>query len=355
METSTQHFAEDPETLEEFVLGRMDPGTQALCEEHLLTCDTCKQNVLVERVIAAGIKRAGRDRLKERLGVIAGTSPSSRIPWPHVLSVAAVVAILIGIGITQRWFVTHVEPKDVAALEQPQRDEKSTAAEPQKEQGAPPQSATRTLPSAQRRMDAERRNESHDYAPKGGAGKEGYAPAPTDRIEEAPATETGKDKRRADMAQPTMSLAGGQNEFWANGTLLSVPGAKKEADEGKAVRSKIVGEMNAADAMRDTTDSIGRVVVEQRPVSKLPAALQNQQQFYSRQTIQTLVRQSEGETQLTLYPVSPFDSTQLHYARVQQVAPDSLVVQVGSQRIGYRFPPGTLKQGQTETGRAKAK
>jgi len=71
--------------------------------------------------------------------------------------------------------------------------------------------------------------------------------------------------------------------------------------------------------------------------------------LYSRQTIRTLIRQSAHETRLTLYPDSPFDSTQLHSARVQQVAPDSFVVRIGSQQIGYRLPAGALRPVQIDS------
>ncbi len=339
MEISDQHFAEDPEVLEDFALGRLDRDTLARCEEHLRACETCRHAVYVERIMAAGIKRAGRDRLKERLGMLSGMPSRRQIPWPHVLSVAAVLLVLVGVGIYQRWFVTPVEQRDISQLEQPQviGKEAKTA----------PLDAAHPSESAARQLDAEQPRQSEENNVKAQDDKLRGAPAPMNRVEKS-SPAASKDKRRTDIASMKSAAMGGGQEFWANGTLITETLSKKEADEGRAAKTALSGAVQAPDVSRAKRDAFGRFTVEQRPAWKLPATQQTQQ-LYDRQTIQTLVRQSEGETQLTLYPSSPFDSTQLHFARVQQVTPDSLVVQIGSQRIGYRFPVGKLEQTQSES------
>jgi hypothetical protein len=345
METSTQHFAEDPEALEEFVLGRSDPATRARYEGHLRSCETCRQAVHVERIIAAGIKRAGRDHLKERIRTLLGIPLPRRIPWPHVVSIAAVLAILIGIGITQRWFVTHVAPKEVLTSENVPQDQKSvgTSQQLQNQQETNSQPAARATPAKPEQHSTGHGGVTQESNETKSIENQKYAEGLADRLEEAPAV-AGKDMRRADSPQSPTVAGGAGPEFWANGTLITETSAKKETDAGNLAKMKSVDQATAADESRGKTDSIGPVVIEQRPASKLPSMLQSQQQFYGRRTIQTLVRQSGGETQLTLYPEVPFDSTQLHYARLQQVTPDSLILRIGNQQIGYRLPVGALRQ-----------
>jgi hypothetical protein len=350
METSPRHFAEDPEALEEFVLGRLDQASQQRCEDHLRTCEPCRRAVQVERVIAAGIKRAGRDRIKERLGKLSGIPPGRGVPWPHVISAAAVLLIIVGIGVTQRWFTTHVEPVDAVAPEgmRTEQNAKPVAPRAENEMKTPPSSTEDSNPSVERHLGADRAGTTQESNSKKEVAKGSYAAAPADRLEQAPAP-VSKDKQLADNDQPSLAAAAGAQGFWTNGTLMTEAVLKKKTDEGKAAEEMSTGKMKRSDAQLQETDRSGHVIVEQRPVSQLPSTLQHQQQLLSRQTVQTLVRQSEDETRLILYPVSPFDSTQLHYARVQQVAPDSLVLRIGSQQIGYRLPAGALHQVQIDS------
>jgi hypothetical protein len=327
METAGRHFAEDIEELEGFVLGRLDQAAQARCEEHLRTCESCSQAVLVERIVAAGVKRAGRDQLKDRLRMLTGLPSRRGIPWPRVISIAAVILIIVGFGVSQRWLATHIEPKDVVSAEATQEERKDESVVPQaeNEQVAPAPSIGRATPSVQRHLGAEQADAPREPNGKGKAEKPAFAAAQADRLEEPPA------------------MAGGSPGFWTNGTLVTETALKKEASEGRAATTALSGGMNATDADRGKADSFGQVIVEQRPASELPAALQSQQNLKSHQTIQTLVRHVGNETQLTLYPESPFDSTQIHHARVQQVTADSIVVRIGSQLIEYKLPASAMR------------
>ncbi len=346
MDTSVQHFAEDPDALSDYILRRLDRATLARCDEHVQSCESCRQAVHAERTIAAGIKRAGRDQLKERLGMLVGMPSTRRIAWPYVLSVAAVFLILIGIGVYRQWFVTY---NDVAALERPLKEEKADQATPQvpNEQARPAQTASRSSESMPKQRDAGQEHQPEENMAKGKNEKLGYAQAPMDRLEESPAA-SGKDKGRADIPRSAMVTPQGQQEFWARGTLITQAFDGKETGEDRAAKTLMTDGVHGASARLPAAIASLRVTVEQRSASRLPSDLQRQQ-LHNRQTIQTLVRQAAGETRLTLYPESPFDSTQLRSALAHQVAPDSLIVQIGGQQIGYRFPAGTLGTMQVDT------
>jgi hypothetical protein len=260
--------------------------------------------------------------------------------------------ILVGVGVTQRWFVAHVEPRDIVTMEGPQQEQKAVQASPEMRKDLPQPSQTVSPPSelGVRQRDAGQARQSEEAHAKGQDEKLGYVQAPVNRLEQEPAAPT-KDKRRTDIAQSSAGRIGQQQEFWANGTLVTQAVGKMEADEVGAAKTTMTRSVHAASAPQMITDSFGQITLEQRPASNLPASKQSQQQLYSRQAIQTLVRQSAGETHLVLYPGSPFDSTQLHYARAQQISSDSLVVQIGNQQIGYRFPASSLAPGQVDSAK----
>jgi hypothetical protein len=323
MDHPTQHFADDPDVLEQFVLGHLDQTTTAEHEKHLHDCEHCREAVRAERIIAAGIKRHGRDQLKQRLGMLAGMPATRKIPWPHLLSAAAVLAILVGIGITQHWFVSHVAPTEAAkAL----KTEQPTPPPPE------PAITQRSGGELQRSEANDAKVKDHDA---------GYAHAPTDNLEKSIASES-EDKRNEEMARPLMAPTSVSREFWATGTVIPALTTQMAIPEGGVKKSLMEKEAQPRSTTQSEMKTPEHITLEQRPASMLPARLLNQLQSTGPRTIQTLVRQSRGETYLTLYPETPFDSTEFHLARIRQVSADSLLVFIGNQRIGYRLPADVL-------------
>jgi len=93
------------------------------------------------------------------------------------------------------------------------------------------------------------------------------------------------------------------------------------------------------------------ITISQQPFRDLPAARQ-QMQARDKRTIQTQYQQTDRGATLTLFPDSPFKDEDLRAARVQQVASDSIVVEVRSQRIGFKLPEQVLES-QKAARRAK--
>ncbi|MBP1649064.1 MAG: hypothetical protein H6Q30_2509 [Bacteroidetes bacterium] len=354
MTDAKEHFAEDPELLERYVLDRLDRTSLAQCEEHLRTCATCRQAVQADRMIIAGVKRYGRDQMKERLRTVAGLPPTRRIPWPHVLGVAAILLILFGIGIYQRWFVTSVQPDDIAALQPSGPEEKAgrTAPDREHEKASTQQSAPLPPEGSAGRPEVKDRRIPAESNAKAETERFGYTQAPTDHREESAAA-ASKEKQSEQISPPSAALAAAQQEFWTSGTLIAQAAAKKDVDDAKGAKPMMSDAVRAGEESRAKMSTLRQVTVEQRPARNLPASQQVQQQMLGRQTIQTLVQQSGDATHLTLYPESPFDSTQLLYARAQQISTDSLVIHIGSQQIGYRLPVGALRQLETDPAKSK--
>ena len=103
-EMTAHHIADDPGRLEELVLGRLSDAERAEVEAHASGCERCARAIRNEQLLTAGAKRMGRDILKERLKA-ALEEPTLGIPWVRILSAAAVLFLLVGVGWLNHWFI----------------------------------------------------------------------------------------------------------------------------------------------------------------------------------------------------------------------------------------------------------
>jgi hypothetical protein len=139
----------------------------------------------------------------------------------------------------------------------------------------------------------------------------------------------------------TEGPAGGA--YRAGGRDAVLPKVKSDA---RTLAEKETGALAGAGAAAPESARSFRVL--QRTSSALPALRQNlQQKNESSGTIQTLMEQKPGETVLTLYLDSLRNPQELRNARVERVAVDSIIVNIGNQRIGYRLP-GMMQQEQQQ-------
>jgi len=166
-----EHWTTDEELLGHFVLGKLPDAQRQALERHLQSCPECRKRVDGERLLAAGVQRAGREdmkaRLRERLGLgddrreareeetqygatrsayerppasappgrSAGLAPRRRLnrAWVFAAATAACVVIVTGVGILNRWWAPQ-EPmfatsdRDVTGVTTPS-SEKGTLAD----------------------------------------------------------------------------------------------------------------------------------------------------------------------------------------------------------------------------------
>ena len=150
MSTVHKHIADDPDRLEDYVLGRMSRAEADTIAAHASSCQRCSDAISSELKLAAAVRRAGRDAAKARLRAdLKGSDQVVRVivPWPRVLSIAATLAVLIGLGITGRWLtIHHSAPQEVVpetgpvTLEKSLPRESTAPASPPAVQGVQPQS-----------------------------------------------------------------------------------------------------------------------------------------------------------------------------------------------------------------------
>lgn len=353
-EKTSIHIADDPGRLEEFVLGRLGDIERVSVEKHSASCERCAQAIRTEQTLAAGVKSLGREVLKENLRRrLARTLAPAGIPWPRILSAAAVLAILFGVGWLNHWFLaTETEPAMIT--------EKLT------ETDAPVAGGATPSPTAVPRAD---RGQAEEYE---------ASPRPSERTAKAEHPRGGLDDRlRPEGETPSparnetaeIAAAGARSEvvtqqdlkiaaeppapaerFWLEGNSIAVPsatdaafaGAKDDALRKRKSAAQVLAEKETnAPAATGTVaaQSIRNYRVLQRSSAALPEPRQNMQQMNTpRAVVQTLVEQRPGETILTLYLDSLVDLRELRNARVDPVARDSVIVNIGNQRIGYRLP-----------------
>lgn len=107
--TPERHWAEDGDLLSRYVLERVPPAGRVELERHLTACAECRALVEQERVLAAGIRRAGRDHLRARLAAQVRDGRRAAVPWPRVLAAAAVLLVIAGVLVVPRWLAVRTE------------------------------------------------------------------------------------------------------------------------------------------------------------------------------------------------------------------------------------------------------
>jgi hypothetical protein len=336
----TEHITDDQELLADFVLGRLPDTARAEWQDHVAACEPCAEAVRLERALAAGIRRAGRDRLKARIAE-TGRSVERAIPWPRILSVAAVLAVVVGVGVYEHWFTQENLP--VATLDQrPINAQRDVPYQP------PADGASKPLPG----RDEAGRNQLMEKSAR--SDERRYAAPPPAAVAGRGGSEIKVNKDVDIGVSPAIAALddkGGAGAEWIEGNRLDgSPKGDREAplalqSNGPAAARALgkvsaEGEKKAKEESPAATDALSanamQFSVQQRPASALPRARQTVSQAIGN-TVQTMVVRKGDSLSMTLYLDSLLDERTVQNARVRQVGADSVVVELGGRRIGYRL------------------
>ena len=345
-EVEENHWTDDAELMERFVLHRLNPEELNELEDHLRICEVCKQAVRAEQVLVAGIRRGGRERSKASLRKQIAALPEQHTPWGRILSAAAVVIILLTVGVYNRWF--EASNNDVVltspSVQEDQSTEKQAMRIPDQELSQPEESQTQSRQEAKQDARGEsmgklERKEMPGTATQGVASKE------KDKYRDAPIA--ARDEMAASIASAESDVV------WIEGTIFT---DESDADVEKANReirsaapqitpkkydSSTNAYGSAAQAQKSDMKGIANgISLSQQNSISLPAAQQQMHKLQNSAKVLTRLERFGPTTQLTLFLDSLVDETTLSNARLEMPRNDSLIVHLPNQRIAFKVPLG---------------
>lgn len=331
MQNRNPHWTYDPDLVERYVLNRIDSAERSQLADHLRVCEECARVVRNEEVLVAGIRAHGRAALKGRLKERVAKGRGREFSWYQLAGAAAAIVVLITVGVHNRWFVTDGVQRSPETLDM--MEEKQS--HPLNEQD-----------------ETEKRDERISMDQKGEEARQQrqmqYESTP------APAAESvsprGPVERYSLSAKPapsTVMMLQKHPEVWLEGRILEGETRPSQAlegkDRGEEESKKKAAEMSAARRskerarMEEGIDQQEGLQLFQRPLADLPQSQQATRRKDS-ESVPALLERSDSLAQLTLFldPLHP--ETDLDRAAIEQVTGDSIVIDVGAQRIGFKVP-----------------
>ena len=351
--STTIHWTADPELLERFVLHRVDEQRRKVLEAHLLTCEDCQLAVNEEQKLILGIKKTGREemkaRLKHKLGSRKTAPVQTRPSWVWAYSAAAVLVILLGLSIYNRWL--PFEKKYAAIDRSTPRQQDSSLADNVKSQG---EAAVQEKPEEKQKASADQlRDENDKRRPTVTLTEPSSARADSkDRAKEflgpvrvSPSPE-GAGIAQRQFAQPNDQLGKNAIEEYRPGSGIWVDGVvlNEQPDDKprKALRldQEATSLRNEA-VKKSVSQRTTNATVKEYSLDDLPSAQQMRQQRLQSNTVQTQFGMQGNEIQLQLYrqPQKQLRNT-TQRATVQQIGRDSIIVNIDGERIGYKIRGG---------------
>lgn len=313
------HWTENEELVRQYVLNTIDVQQRDDCEAHLEQCPRCREVIHRESMIAEGVRSYARRQMKERLKQRTVEQYRSTAPWPHILSAAAGVLIIVGLGYYNDWWMGRPSIPDegpVTVQVEPPREE---AVQP-----APQGEETERDEPARRRTSASSREQSRT-----GAGVRTDVQPPVADLAEAPVEDRAISQAVSGASAKSTEL------FWIEGKI--VPGS---AEGMSTLMKQEAAEKSAASAITPSVDGKTQFIsVSQAPLTRLPAL---QQRNRRQEGIPSSVNVANEVIHLTLYS----DTLDLNRqgVRVQSVAEDSILVLIDGTQVGYRIPGGLRKE-----------
>lgn len=377
------HWTDDDELLSKFVLHQLPESEEDTLSSHLITCGKCRHAINEETTIVAGARLAGRAALKEQLRLRLSESEQRvaaspmrkpagyQVLWTQIASVAAVVTILIAVGVYNNWFISNSWNKSTPQEQVAQKQEPPTPESGNMEsKESPPEKLLgkdmdQPIGSAEQdHFDNRRVKRTEIQKQKTSEDKRIVHEKSATSITVEPAAnagavaDEGKAEKELQMIDEADVLE--SQTFWVEGHVIQDALEKSQGmlsvtprDQVSSVRK---GETNAKKDDHQVSKSgndiaMPTISLNQEPSSSLPAAFQYRQDRQG--TIQTLIENNDSAIQMTLYLDSPIADSELRSAKIHVINTDSLVLNLPSQRIGLRLPPALQSQINTKAKQVK--
>jgi hypothetical protein len=332
-ESENTHLSAD--TIEDAVLGRLTPEAHARVASHLDACPQCRDAFEQELLLAAGTKGWARAAMKQKLAGQIAVTAQRNVPWPHVLGAAALLVVIIGVGVLFRWRQPVQEPSltfsDTVVSDARQKSVPQAPA-PVSESGK--MTADQYGTPLPRDEHESARQDKKDMA-------QAEQPMPVEPPElEGEAKEAEPTAMRAAIAEEAARPAG--LDVWLGGNELSnAPSAGMQAQPaGASNQGMSLNRLEARKGMRKTEMASSPVfVIEQRARRTLDDAYAADES----QDIPTHIVRFGDTLRVTLFLDAPLTEDQMRSVFARQVSPDSFQVLLPGRIVGYKLPPNVTR------------
>lgn len=352
------HWTSDPELVEDFVLDRIEEVRRDRLEKHLSECEVCRSVVEGEKALASAVRLYGREELRQRLKTRLAARPVRVVPWPHIVSAAAVVILVVGLGVYEGWFSpiqmdTPEEWKDVPSSPEVRKTEPGpidAAGEETREKKEAPAAAS----DDERRERSVARPKDLDARSLGEAGR-----MKTQLDERAGKSLVVQPSQKAsDENKKGFADRADQRHYperiWVDGVVLEQPGEGFNTAPLAAQKQLEKADRSSAVAQQKESMSIQSFVVVHRDVrqninfmqqssEQMPMEQKRKEKEAAAGRVPTLLERTEdGQLNITVYSDDFIQSDQ--NVTVSPITVDSLVVGIGGRKIAYRVPGGWGRQ-----------
>ena len=335
MDAEERHWTDDSELIERFVLNRLDPDERNELEDHLRVCEVCKRAVRAEQLLIAGIRRSGRERFKAELQKKISHTEHIGLPWPHILSAAAVVIILVSVAFYNRWFDIVKPPERETPPAVPRTSDTVTEHDRSLTEPARLQSREETPADlTQRREQSERASKEAPLARQ-------LRQTPRE-LPQAPGTADTRGQHlegEQHRAQAPALTSVRESEIWLDGELiLQAPDAMAAPGEQPPPAPQKLKDKAATAQSRQVhglTFVLHRRTLEDMPGNRARAASGD-----ISMTVPTRLHRSSDTVYVSVYFDALPDEAAWSQAAVEVPTADSLIVSLPGRRIVYRLPEG---------------
>jgi hypothetical protein len=364
---TNHHWTNNAELVEKYVLNQLEPSYRQELEQHLMACEHCQNAVREEKELAADVRRLARDEFKAKLRSRLQSEPASMVPWVRLAAAAAVIIILVGVGVYNDWFgwygaklvteeFSEEKPIPQEVMEEPREDgNKPARRATQDERVSPgdikPDEDRRTEGSSleykKSAPQAEKQSPSPKTALRGERDREQPVPMESAAGEglEIESRPNGIQKddtalKEAKKQKPATSQLK-QRQFWVEGNVLS-SARERTAIQHESPESSL---MTRKQFSKDEAVAQSKKITVQRGMHSQTFTLSQRATLEPKtenarkpKTIPTLVEQTDQGLQLTLYLDQPVRDEELKRATIEPVREDSIILYLGNLQIGYRLP-----------------
>lgn len=326
-EIMNEHWTLDPDLLEQYVLGKTPASELSELEAHLKRCSQCQQAVNKERIIVAGIKQFGRQKMKEK--VQSRFEDRRSLGWQTIMSAAAVIVIAVGVA----FYV--FEMKEEAIIQEEVSSPKSQA---DLTEGDPREQSVESGRGDQRRMAEVER-----------APVPATQPSPRSKMEmkdesTLPTSAAGAPPKKEQADRVADEAEDASDSFWVEGVLSEE--SKSDAAEPrervevfqKSVRQERKRPQQFAQSEWKQTVVQGKDTLVVTTIFKPTTSLSPAQQAKAKisvSAVPTLIQKQRNEMKVTVFKdleSSPGDAPQIRLPRG-----DSLIIQLDGQQIRYKL------------------